>query len=173
MPRLPKLTIPPPFEEAIQSLERDLMRYLLRTTRDREDSLDLFQDTWLRAYRAYPTLRSADGLRPWIFTIAANLCRNRLRDRARRSRVISHDPHGDGDPMSALANAHAPSSPDGALHLRDEIARLPTRQRKALTMRKFTGLGYDEIGAALDCTPESARATVHQALKKIRAAQEP
>ena len=170
MPRLPKLSIPPPFEEAIASLECDLMRYLLRTTSDREDSLDLFQETWLRAYRSYPTLRSAEGLRPWIFTIAANLCRNRLRDRARRSRVISSDSHD--DPAGyAVANAHVANSQDGAIHLRNEIARLPARQRKALTMRKFTGLGYDEIGAALDCSPESARATVHQALKKIRAAQ--
>ena len=67
-------------------MEREIMRFLMRSTGDREDAKDLFQETWLRAYRAYPTLRSEDGLRPWIFRIASNLCRNRVRDRMRRMR---------------------------------------------------------------------------------------
>ena len=73
--QMPQLKLPPPFEDAMKSLERDLMRFLMRSTGDREDSLDLFQETWLRAYRAYTKLRSEDGLRPWVFSIAANLCR--------------------------------------------------------------------------------------------------
>ena len=44
---------------------------------------DAVQETFLRAYRAYPRLDSEEGLRPWLFKIAANLCRNRARDRAR------------------------------------------------------------------------------------------
>src|SRR5208283_370245 len=83
--------LPPPFEETMQRHEREIMRFLLRTTRDREDSLDLFQETWLRAYRAYPKLDGADGIRPWLYRIATNLCLNRVRDRARRTRVIVDD----------------------------------------------------------------------------------
>jgi RNA polymerase sigma-70 factor (ECF subfamily) len=82
----PILELPPPFEEALRRHDREIMRYLLRTTGDREDALDLFQETWLRAYRAYPQLDSAAGLRPWLFRIATNLCLNRTRDRARRSK---------------------------------------------------------------------------------------
>ncbi len=67
------------------------MRFLVRSTGDRDDAMDLFQETWLRAYRAYPTLQSEDGLRPWIFRIASNLCRNRARDRMRRGRVFSSE----------------------------------------------------------------------------------
>ena len=85
------LKLPPPFEEAVKTMEREIMRFLMRSTGDRDDAMDLFQETWLRAYRAYPTLQSEDGLRPWIFRIASNLCRNRARDRMRRGRVISHE----------------------------------------------------------------------------------
>ena len=84
------LKLPPPFEEAVKSMEREIMRFLMRSTGDREDAMDLFQETWLRAYRAYPTLQSEDGLRPWIYRIASNLCRNRARDRMRRGRVIAN-----------------------------------------------------------------------------------
>ena len=170
MARLPNLALPPLFDDAIKSLERDLMRYLMRVTRDREDSLDLFQETWLRAYRAYPKLKSADGLRPWVFTIAANLCRNRIRDHVRRSRVIAADSHPPSSDSIGARTAGA-GSLEGVLSMKHAIARLPSRKRDALTMRKLRGLEYDEIGAELDCSAESARATVYQALKKLRAAR--
>ena len=58
------------------------------------------------------------------------------------------------------------------LELKSAIAGLPDKQRQALVMRKFGGLEYDAIAAALDCSPESARAGVYQALKKLKAATE-
>jgi RNA polymerase sigma factor (sigma-70 family) len=162
------LKLPPPFDEAVKSMEREIMRFLVRSTGDREDAMDLFQETWLRAYRAYPTLRSEDGLRPWIYRIASNLCRNRARDRMRRGRVISHE-STDDETFEHRAPSHSNGAgPEGALHLKRSIARLPGKQGQALMMRKFAGLEYTEIATALDCSAESARASVYQALKKLR-----
>jgi RNA polymerase sigma-70 factor, ECF subfamily len=161
------LKLPPPFEEAVKTMEREIMRFLVRSTGDRDDAMDLFQETWLRAYRAYPTLQSEDGLRPWIFRIASNLCRNRARDRMRRGRVISHE-SADIDSLEHRAAHHLNGGPEGALHLKRSIARLPGKQGQALMMRKFAGLEYAEIGTALNCSAESARASVYQALKKLK-----
>jgi RNA polymerase sigma-70 factor (ECF subfamily) len=170
MPPPEKLDLPPPFEDAMKSLEREIMRFILRSTRDREDSMDLFQETWLRAYRAYPTLRSANGLRPWVFSIAANLCRNRARDRMRHARVIANDGR-DAEVQAERFHPYPESSPDGVLGLRRALAALPGKQGRALMMRKFGGMEYAEIAAALECSPESARASVYQALKKLKASQ--
>jgi RNA polymerase sigma-70 factor (ECF subfamily) len=161
------LKLPPPFEEAVKSMEREIMRFLMRSTGDREDAMDLFQETWLRAYRAYPTLQSEDGLRPWVFRIASNLCRNRARDRMRRGRVIANE-SADGAAPADSATNHLNGGPEGALHLKRAISRLPGKQGQALMMRKFAGLEYTEIGTALNCSAESARASVYQALKKLR-----
>ncbi|MGA2410678.1 MAG: RNA polymerase sigma factor [Candidatus Binataceae bacterium] len=154
--------IPPPFEEAVRRHEHEIMRFIVRSTRDHDDALDLFQETWLRAYRAYPRLDSAGGLRPWLFRIAANLCLNRTRGRLRRSRVIADDP-------VAEESASNSASHDGVLHLKAAIERLPRKQRAALIMRKFAGLEYEEIAVELECSCESARAGVYQALKKLKA----
>src|SRR5579862_1004496 len=166
-------TIPLPFEEAMRRHDREIMRFLVRMTRDREDALDLFQETFLRAYRAYPSLDSEAGLRPWVFKIAANLCRNRARDRARHSRVIA--PEADAEVFDAVAphhSAHANSAnhsaADSALDMRRAIAGLPGKQGQAFVMRKIVGLEYAEIGAALNCSEESARAGVYQALRKLK-----
>jgi RNA polymerase sigma-70 factor (ECF subfamily) len=164
-----KLALPPPFEEALSRHEREIMRFLLRMTRDQNDALDLFQETWLRAYRAYPQLDSEQGLRPWLYRIATNLCRNRARDNFRRARVISNgDDPGDSDRHPASA-APGGGGHEGVLHLRRAIAGLPHKQGRALVMRKFAGLEYEEIGAALECSADSARASVYQALKKLKA----
>ncbi len=162
-----KFELPPSFDEAVARHERELMRFLLRTTHDRDDALDLYQETWLRAYRAWPKLDSAAGLRPWLYRIATNLCLNRIRDRVRRARVI-----GDEELDLARVPGNADGVHEGALHLRTAIARLPHNQREALIMRKFGGLEYAEIAAALGCSSESARAGVYQALKKLKAAAE-
>lgn len=162
MPRFPL-----PFEDAMRRHDREIMRFLVRMTRDREDALDLFQETFLRAYRAYPDLDSEAGLRPWLFKIAANLCRNRARDRARHSRVIA--PDADADALDAVAPRHSNhTAPDGALDIRRAIAGLPGKQGQAFVMRKIVGLDYSEIGAALGCSEESARAGVYQALRKLK-----
>ncbi|HVA82380.1 MAG TPA: RNA polymerase sigma factor [Candidatus Binataceae bacterium] len=170
MPTPEQLVLPPPFEDAMKSLEREIMRFILRTTRDREDSLDLFQETWLRAYRAYPSLRSGSALRPWVFSIAANLCRNRARDRMRRVRVIANDgrdPAAEAERLRSDPNG----SLEGALGIKRALAKLPGKQGQALIMRKFGGMEYAEIAARLECSPESARAGVHQALKKLKVSQ--
>src|SRR5215472_10716037 len=131
-----RLNLTPQMEDAMKALERDLMRFLMRSTGDREDSLDLFQETWLRAYRAYTKLKSKDGLRPWVFSIAANLCRNRARDRARRARVIASDGR---DPTVAaeLPAAAVHDSPEISITLRRALKSLPGKQGRAFLMRQF------------------------------------
>lgn len=155
--------LPPPFAETMQRHERAIMRFILRTTRDREDALDLFQETWLRAYRAYSKLEGAAGIRPWLYRIATNLCLNRLRDRARRARVIVDQDVAETHPARAVSGSY-----DGVIQLKSAIGRLPRKQREALILRKFGGLEYDEIGAALGCSNDAARADVYQAVKKIK-----
>lgn len=166
-----KLQLPFPFEQIMQRHEREIMRYLLRVSGNRADAADLFQETWLRAYRAYPRLEPKSDVRPWLYAIAVNLLRNRARDGARRSRVIVPE-----DKESPAANRsgnvhHAFHENDGyaAVHLREMIADLPTKQREAVQLRYLAGLDYAEIASAIGCSEESARANVSQAMKKLKA----
>ena len=165
-----QLHLPPPFEELMRRHEQEIMRFLLRATGDREDAADLFQETWLRAYRAYPRLAPDADARPWLYAIAANLWRNRARDRARRARVIVPQMHERLAPARAKSG-RAPHENDGyaAIHLRQLISALPRKQRQALYLRYFAGLDYAEIGAAMQCSAQAARANVSQAARKLKA----
>src|SRR5579863_1080972 len=136
-----KVKIPPRFEDAMHPLEREIMRFIANSTRDREEALDIFQDTWLRAYRAWPELKSYDGVRPWIYRIATNLCRNRVRSIVRRARAI--DDGADCDNALEFAkSAQSNGSPEMLIRVRAAVGKLPDKQGRAVLMRKIAGLEY-------------------------------
>jgi RNA polymerase sigma-70 factor (ECF subfamily) len=166
------MRLPIAFEELMRLHERAIMRFALRATGSPDDAADLFQETWLRAYRAYPRLEpDADAL-PWLYTIAANLCRNRKRDRARRSRVILAQNDGAAAPDGGERHGRMEENEGyAAVHLRQLISALPPKQRQALYLRYFAGLDYDQIGAAMRCSAQAARANVSQAARKLKAAR--
>ncbi len=165
-----KLQIPLPFEQIMQRHEREILGYLLRVSGNREDAADLFQETWLRAYRAYPRLEPESEVRPWLYAIAVNLCRNRARDGARRGRVIVavEEKNSAGERSGHVHHRFRENDGYAAVRMRELIASLPPKQREALHLRCFAGLDYAEIAAAMDCSEQGARANVSQAIRKIK-----
>lgn len=155
------------FEAVVGAHHAEIRRYLLRVTARASDADDLSQETFLRAFRAYPALPPGANVRAWLFTIATNLGRNHFRAQSRRRRAYA---------VVALdAPAGAPDRADGRLIADEARARveqviggLPEKQRLAFIMRKMHELDYSEIGTSLHCSEESARAHVFQALRKIR-----
>lgn len=156
-----------PFEAVLETYHGEIYRYLLRATSRAAEAEDLSQEAFLRAYRAYQTLPAETNVRAWMFTIATNLCRNHFRAEGRRRRALA---------AARLTRASADGAgPDGEAllsearaHLDRLVAGLPLKQRLAFILRKVHDLDYDAIARSLDCSAESARAHVFQALRKIR-----
>ncbi len=146
------------FGQLLERHERELFAYALRISGQRADAEDLYQDTFLAAFRAWPPPRRGNE-RAWLYKIATN----RAIDRERRTkRVVAS--------VDDLALA-APERDDVTLaDLAGAIETLPTGQRAAFVLRKVQGLPYVEIAIALECTEEAARARVSEALKKVKAA---
>ena len=146
------------FGQLLERHERELFAYALRISGQRADAEDLYQDTFLAAFRAWPPPRRGNE-RAWLYKIATN----RAIDRERRAkRVVAS--------IDDLALA-APERDDVTLvDLAEAIEILPAGQRAAFVLRKVQGLPYVEIAVALECTEEAARARVSEALKKVKAA---
>jgi len=155
------VTGPTFFETLLDRHQREIMIYILRSLGDRDLAQDVFQETFLRAFRAYKRLPLEANYRAWLYRIASNACHDARRQRAR-------------SPLPLYDSVAAPESPDGATRaLAQEVAAfvrsLPARQQQALVLRKFQDMNYDEIAAVLGCSPETARANVYQGLRKVRA----
>jgi RNA polymerase sigma-70 factor, ECF subfamily len=162
-----------PFAEVVTLHQRAIYGYLLHFTRNLHDAQDLFQETFLRAYRAYAVLPTDADVRAWLMRIAVNLSKNYVRDRRRRNRVLADEEQGQDHEHAFIAEYNNDTeqtmiSRETAHTLLTTIDALPFRQRTALIQRQFEGLEYDAIAANLECSPESARAHVYQALRKLR-----
>ena len=155
------------FEIVVATHHAEIHRYLVRVTRRPGDADDLSQETFIRAFRAHAALPPGSNVRAWLFTIATNLCRNYWRSESRRRRAYQA--------AGEAAVQHEEAQGEGAMVMEqagEEIGRivaaLPLRQRLAFTLRKIHELEYEAIGLSLDCAPDTARAHVFQALRKIR-----
>jgi RNA polymerase sigma-70 factor (ECF subfamily) len=155
------------FEAMMAEHHPEIYRYLLRVTGRPSDADDLSQETFLRAFRAHRALPPDANARAWLFAIATNLSRNHFRSQKRRRQAYAA--------VSATVDEADGTGPDRTMISRETgrlveatVSRLPLKQRLAFIQRKIHGLEYDAIGASLACSPESARAHVFQALRKIR-----
>ncbi len=158
---------PQAFEALVAVHHPEIHRYLSRISARSSEADDLSQETFIRAYRAYQALPEDANVRAWLFAIATNLFRNHLRSEKRRStahaavRATRSETDGEGPEEETLFK-------ETRTLIEDVVARLPFKQRTAFTLRKIHDLDYDAIARTLDCSPDSARAHVFQALRKIR-----
>ena len=143
----------PPFERFYEEHRAAVLREL-RKMLDRESAEDAYQETFLRALRAYPTLRHGRHLRAWALQIARNVAVDMLR----RERVTSAD-------VPDLASIDEPLPYD---ELRRLTAELPQKERAAVFLRYGYDLSYEDIGAAIGSTPEAARQAASSGVRRLR-----
>src|SRR5689334_24830818 len=79
------------FDELVQRWERKIQGAVYRIMGPGEDARDLTQETFLRAYRGLPTFKSEARFSSWLYQIALNLCRDRLRQRRGKTLVSIED----------------------------------------------------------------------------------
>jgi RNA polymerase sigma factor (sigma-70 family) len=121
---------------------------------------DCFQETFIAALRAYPRLRADSNLRAWVLTIAHRKALDAHRGRARRAIPVAD--------MGAADARAAPSPPARDQTLWEAVGELPVRQRSAVVLRYVSDLPHRDIAAAIGCSEEAARRSLHEGLTKLR-----
>lgn len=156
----------PTFEALVERHTAEIHAYLWRLLRDPELASDVLQDTFLRAWRAFPRLKHRRHLRAWLYTIATN--RARSLQRARRREEANHTGVSDQLPDPRPSVAGQALEREVRRRVLAAVNRLPARQQQALVLRRYQELGYDEIAAIMGGTAEAARANVHLAQARLR-----
>jgi RNA polymerase sigma-70 factor (ECF subfamily) len=141
-----------------------LQTFLARFTGSRADAEDLFQETCLRVLEGLPRYRHAGRFRAWVFSIAANAARDRLRKRAGEARgldalrVPGAAPSADADAMAR----------EDRSRLEAAVARLPDVQREVFLLRMHSGLAFREIADQLGCPLNTVLGRMHDAVERLK-----
>ena len=144
----------PPFESFYEDHKDPVFAHLRRLLG--QGAEDAFQETFLRALRAYPELRNGRHLRAWVFTIATRIAI----DETRRRR-----------PTAELPDDSAPATGDGLpphAELGPLTDDLPPKERAAVVLRYGFDLPYDEIAAALGSSEDAARQAASSGVRRLR-----
>ena len=143
----------PPFERFYLTHRDEVLGYLRRLLGPRAE--DAWQETFLRALRAYGRLEHGRHLRGWVFTIATNVALDELRVKGRTVPV-------DGvEPVTELQR-------DAFRELEHLTGDLPPTERAAVVLRYGYDLPYAQIADALGSSEEAARAAASSGVRRLR-----
>ena len=148
----------PPFERFYVQHRDEVLGYLRRLLGQRAE--DAWQETFLRALRAYDRLEHGRHLRAWVFTIATRVAMDELRSKASGSLSL------DGSGGAEIAAAEV--SPPAYRELEHLTGDLPPTERAAVVLRYGYDLPYAQIGAALGSSEEAARAAASSGVRRLR-----
>jgi RNA polymerase sigma factor (sigma-70 family) len=140
--------------------QRPVWAFLVRRTGDGEAASDLFQEVFLRIWRAAGTYDKSLRFKPWLYRVAANACRDRFRSGQRTVETVEVDLDRTG--------AVGFDDPIGAVDLERALAQLPENLREAFLLGAINGLDHNEVAAALEITPVNARARISRARAQLR-----
>ncbi|HVD40430.1 MAG TPA: sigma-70 family RNA polymerase sigma factor [Solirubrobacterales bacterium] len=151
------MTALPPFQTVLDEHSAAVMA-ILRGAVGRDGADDCFQETFLAALRAYPQLDDTSNLRGWLLTIAHRKAIDHHRARGRAPVPVAE--------VREVATEDGIPERDPGLWA--AVGTLPPKQRAAVALRYGSDLPHNEIAAALGCSPEAARRSVHEGLKRLR-----
>jgi RNA polymerase sigma factor (sigma-70 family) len=132
----------------------------------------LAQETFVRVWQQRARFRMGAEFRPWLFAIAVNLARNRLRWWRRRPEVSLHEwseTEANGGRREAGGNDALERS-ERAAAVRDAVAALPVELREALVLFEYEQMSHAEIAVTAGCTVKAVESRVARARQKLRAA---
>lgn len=149
-----------------------LARIVLNAT----EASELTQETFVRVWQQREKFRPDAEFRPWLFSIAVNLARNRLRWWRRRLAVSLDEWSEVEQPESGSGRAEKPAGTEKleqaerSLAVRDAVAALPVELREAIVLFEYEELSHAEIAAVLGCTAKAVESRIYRAREKLRKA---
>lgn len=156
--------------ELMERWELPVKSLLGRIVLNARDAEELAQETFVRVWLQREKFRVGAEFRPWLFAIAVNLARNRLRWWRRRPEVALDEWSGE----ATAAGGDGPGA--GELERKERVAAvqqalagLPLELREALVLFEYEQMSHAEIALAVGATPKAIETRIYRAREKLRA----
>ena len=167
------------FHEMVRLYQHKVFNLVYRMIGNREEAEDVAQDVFLTVLKAIDTFRGESKFSTWLYRIAVNTCKNRIKYLGRRSyhSTGALDEAAERDVMNAQPSALMPhiDGPEAVLHgrqmselLQQGIARLEPEQRELLVLRDVEELSYDEIATITSLPEGTVKSRLHRARMALK-----
>jgi RNA polymerase sigma-70 factor (ECF subfamily) len=152
-----------------------IFHYLIRLLQDEEEAVDLAQETFVRVYLNRNKFNPKKKFTSWMYAIATNLARDRMRWLSRHRNVSLETPVGDNDASLGDSLKENRLAPNESLE-RDEqinqvkkaLSEIPEDLRTPLVLVEYEDMSQAEIADVLNCTPKAVENRLYRARKLLR-----
>lgn len=151
--------------EVVSRYKDQVYGLVLGITGEPADSEDIVQDTFIRAYERLSQFDQEREFRPWLFTIAANLARNKLRRKKFVNRLKNPGwlpGRGSDDPAEQVSREKRDH------RVRESLSRLDEKYRIPIVLRYYGDLSYDEISQVTNLPPGTVKTRLHRAKDRLK-----
>ncbi|HHY35570.1 MAG TPA: RNA polymerase sigma factor [Firmicutes bacterium] len=170
-------------EEASRKLFRTYQRYVYSLcfgfAQDREESLDLCQESFVRIFRGLKDFDLNRPLKPWIRRVVINVCINYGRKKERYPQTVSLQANCGGNPSPVPPSSSSATtmdfSPEKHVELcetmeevRKALKELSLEERLALVLRHQEGLDYAEIASVTGWPLGTVKTHLHRARQALK-----
>lgn len=162
------------YDEIVNRYKGRLFSFIMRMVADPVTAEELAQDTLIRAYIHADKYREIARFSTWLFTIATNLVRNKMRKRKRTPRMLVLNPAPEGDEMpldppdpGADTTRLSEGNELGAL-IAEATAEIPEKYRIPFLLREVDQLSYEEIQKVTGLKLGTVRSRINRARNRFR-----
>lgn len=152
-----------------------LFHYLIRLLQDENEALDLAQETFVRVFHHRTRFDPKRRFSTWLFAIATNLARDRVRWLGRHPNISIDAPVANTEarladtlPESRLQPAEQLEQNERVAEIKRALAGLPEELRTPLVLAEYENLAQAEIAQILKCTVKAVETRIYRARKQLR-----
>lgn len=163
------------FAEIMRRHQAPLYRMIKGFVGNRDDALDLVQDSFVSAYKRLDTYDQSRPLRAWLARIAINKCRDWARRRAVRRYLFAASPLPDQDKVADLSPLldKAAADKQDLERLWQAISELPRNLKEPLILQAIDGLSQAEVALVLRISEKAVETRVYRARKRLAGTRDP
>ncbi len=169
------------FDILVGRYKNRLYSYLFRLLGNESEAEEFAQETFVRAYMHADKYKTIARFSTWLYTIATNLVRNRIRNIKRRPKTISmwtEDSGGeDGRWVDLKDDSPNPEETMDQTRLQEliqqAIEKIPSKYRPSFVLREINGLSYEEIAATTGLKLGTVRSRINRGRMHFKKAVSP
>lgn len=166
------------FEMLYRRYEKPVLNLIYRMVMDASEAESLCQETFYRVVKARKRYKATAQFKTWLFQIALNLSRDRLRRMKHRAHLsLNAQIQPQNEAGMELQDRLSDPNPGAAANLESgqleslvkaAITSLPEEEHLVVVMKEYQGMPYSEIAEIMDCPVGTLKSHNHRAHKKLK-----
>lgn len=169
------------FDQLILKYRERLFGVIYNMTSNREDTADLTQDAFIKAFQSINRFQGQSSFFTWLYRIAINstlthLRKNRLRTFFSLEKVDEND-RPSAEVIEALTDNNGAERDTFVRELQERLneamQKLSIKHRTVVTLFEIDGLSHQEIAEIMNCSVGTVRSRLHYAKQLLQAELQP